>query len=155
MIMLGLVDEGMACIAAVRERYDGERRNPWNEFECGNNYARSMASYALLNAFSGFQFDMVNGLIGFNPVRTDNGNFRCFWSLDAAWGEFVMTPTGAEIQVLAGALPLQQIKLPFLDGSKAATISIGGHAAAATARDGGFVFDAPVTIGAGQRLVIG
>ncbi len=59
MIMTGLVDEGMTCVEAVRMRYDGERRNPWNEFECGSNYARSMASYALLNAFSGFEFDMV------------------------------------------------------------------------------------------------
>ncbi|MEZ4659689.1 MAG: GH116 family glycosyl hydrolase [Caldilineaceae bacterium] len=32
MIMQGLVDEGMECIEAVRQRYDGERRNPWNEF---------------------------------------------------------------------------------------------------------------------------
>ncbi len=59
MIMNGLVDEGMRCVEAIRMRYDGERRNPWNEFECGSNYARSMASYALLNAFSGFEFDMV------------------------------------------------------------------------------------------------
>ena len=51
MIMTGLVDEGMTCVEAIRQRYDGERRNPWNEFECGSNYARSMASYALLNAF--------------------------------------------------------------------------------------------------------
>ena len=28
MIMTGLVDEGMTCVAAIRRRYDGERRNP-------------------------------------------------------------------------------------------------------------------------------
>ena len=27
MIMNGLVDEGMTCVAAIRHRYDGERRN--------------------------------------------------------------------------------------------------------------------------------
>lgn len=153
MIMIGLVDEGMACIEAVRNRYDGERRNPWNEFECGNNYARSMASYALLNAFAGFQFDMVNGVIGFDPVRTDNGNFRSFWSLDAAWGEFVLTRAGAELHVLAGELPLRQLKLPTMD--KATTVKVDGQAIAATAQDGGFVFPAPLRIAAGQRLVIG
>ena len=46
--------EGVTVVKAVRDRHDGIRRNPWNEFECGSNYARSMASYALLNAFSGF-----------------------------------------------------------------------------------------------------
>ena len=73
--------------SAIRERYDGERRNPWNEFECGSNYARSMASYALLNAFSGFSFDLVQGMLGFDPVRSPQGKFRCFWSLDSGWGD--------------------------------------------------------------------
>lgn len=156
MIMLGLVDEGMTCIEAIRQRYDGERRNPWNEFECGNNYARSMASYALLNAFSGFQFDMTKGMIGFEPVRADaQGNFRCFWSLDAAWGEFVMTPNGAEVQVLQGELPLRELRLPSLSADKAATIQVGERTVEATSQDGSIVFDAPLQITAGQRLVIG
>lgn len=152
MIMVGLVDEGMTCIEAVRKRYDGERRNPWNEFECGSNYARSMASYALLNAFAGFQFDMVNKSIGFNPVRTNNGYFRCFWSLDSGWGEFVLTPTGCEVRVLAGELNLRQVKLPFLSGS--ATLTAAGTPVAATAGDSGFVFNTPVQIGAGQSLQV-
>ncbi|RME61552.1 MAG: hypothetical protein D6790_07615, partial [Caldilineae bacterium] len=62
MIMHGMVEEGMTCVEALRRRYDGERRNPWNEFECGSNYARSMASYALLLAFSGFRFDSARGM---------------------------------------------------------------------------------------------
>ena len=69
MIQSGLVDEGMAVVTAMRDRYDGEKRNPWNEFECGSNYARSMASYSLLNAFSGFQFDMVARL---DRLRSDS-----------------------------------------------------------------------------------
>ncbi len=48
MIQEGLVHEGLQIVRSVRERFDGERRNPWNEFECGSNYARAMASYALL-----------------------------------------------------------------------------------------------------------
>ncbi len=114
MIMVGLVDEGMRCVEAIRHRYDGERRNPWNEFECGNNYARSMASYALLNAFSGFQFDMVEGLVGFNPVQIPEEEFSCFWSLEAGWGQFRMTPVNCTLEVLYGSLPLRWLQLPFL-----------------------------------------
>jgi len=154
MIMLGLVDEGMRCIEAVRQRYDGERRNPWNEFECGNNYARSMASYALLNAFAGFQFDMVNGLIGFNPVRTDNGNFRCFWSLDAAWGEYVQTPSGAEVHVLGGELPLRQLQLPTLAGNKVQAINLADRAITYTQGADHLVFADRVAIGTGERLTV-
>ena len=112
MIMVGLVDEGMRCIEEIRRRYDGERRNPWNEFECGNNYARSMASYALLNAFSGFQFDMVQQTIGFDPIRTNGDRFRCFWSLDSGWGEVEMTTDALEIRVRYGELTLRNIRLP-------------------------------------------
>lgn len=65
MIYEGLLDEGLEVVEAVRHRYDGERRNPWNEFECGSNYARSMASYALLLALSGFVCDMTEGCLGF------------------------------------------------------------------------------------------
>jgi hypothetical protein len=153
MIMLGLVEEGMTCIEAVRQRYDGERRNPWNEFECGNNYARSMAAYALLNAFAGFHFDMVNQSIGFNPVQTNNGHFRCFWALDSGWGEFVQTPTGCEVRVLAGTLTLQQVKLPFLAGKQVA-VTTAGEAVAATADGDGFAFARAVPIATGQALQV-
>lgn len=35
-----------------------------------------MAAYALLNTFAGFKFDMTQGLIGFAPIRPENGHFR-------------------------------------------------------------------------------
>ncbi len=122
MIMTGLVEEGMTCVEAIRRRYDGERRNPWNEFECGSNYARSMAAYALLNAFAGFQFDLVHGHIGFAPVRMQEGHFRCFWSLGTGWGEVVFTPGKAEVKLLAGYLDVQSVALPL--GSDQAVESV-------------------------------
>jgi len=72
MIQEGMVEEGLEIVRVIRSRFDGDKRNPWNEFECGNNYARSMASYALLNALSGFSYDMVKGRIGFLPVISGN-----------------------------------------------------------------------------------
>ena len=35
LIYEGYVDEGVRIVRAVRNRYDGQRRNPWNEVECG------------------------------------------------------------------------------------------------------------------------
>lgn len=126
MIMTGMVDEGMRCVEAVRQRYDGERRNPWNEFECGSNYARSMASYALLNAFSGFEFDMTQGMIGFRPLRAKDGFFRCFWSLDSGWGEFILTPDTAEVVVRYGSLELDTLRLPFLAEQPPSGVNVEG-----------------------------
>lgn len=35
----------------VRDRYDGRRRNPFDEVECGHHYVRSMASWGVLEAW--------------------------------------------------------------------------------------------------------
>ncbi len=48
MIWEGLVTEGLAVARAVHDRYHPSRRNPWNEVECGDHYARSMASVVSL-----------------------------------------------------------------------------------------------------------
>lgn len=105
MIQEGLEEEGMDCIRALRDRYDGEKRNPWNEFECGSNYARSMASYALLLTYSGFRFDMGRKMIGFHPVHEND--FRSFWSLDSGWGEVVFAEDKKEIKILYGRLSVR------------------------------------------------
>jgi non-lysosomal glucosylceramidase len=111
MIQAGLVDEGMTCVTAIRARFDGEKRNPWNEIECGSNYARALASYALLNTFSGFQFDMVKSEIGFQPIVQKDGLSQFFWSLDSGWGRFVQSPKSRELTVLYGSLSLTALNL--------------------------------------------
>jgi hypothetical protein len=44
----GLHQQAEAVVNAVRGRHNGANRNPFNEPECGSYYARSMASWALL-----------------------------------------------------------------------------------------------------------
>jgi non-lysosomal glucosylceramidase len=87
LIYEGFVEEGVRIVEAVRDRHDGTNRNPWNEVECGNHYARSMASWALLPALSGFTYDMTAGVVDFNPaIRQEN--FNCFFSTGKAWGVY-------------------------------------------------------------------
>ncbi len=154
LIQEGLVDQGLQVVRAVRDRFDGEKRNPWNEFECGSNYARAMSSYSLLLAYSGFKFDMVKGMVGFNPVHMPGGNFRCFWSLDSGWGIFKATAEKITLSVLYGKLSIGTLSLPFIKGRKAASLSLAG-APAAFRQDGtDITFDTPVAIEAGSSLVI-
>ncbi|KPV48471.1 hypothetical protein SE17_37890, partial [Kouleothrix aurantiaca] len=75
----GWRDEGLEIVEALRARHDGVRRNPWDEVECGHHYARSMASWALLLALSGFTCDVDKGTLGFAPAVPDE-EFRCMWS---------------------------------------------------------------------------
>jgi uncharacterized protein (DUF608 family) len=111
LIYEGWLNEGLAIVAAVQARHDGVRRNPWDEVECGHHYARSMASWALLTALSGFHCDMGRGEISFAPMTdatTGPGVFRCFWSCGRGWGLYTQRQDAAagawtpEVQVLGG-----------------------------------------------------
>jgi len=110
MIYEGLIEEGLDIVSAVRDRFDGKRRNPWNEFECGSNYARAMSSYSLLLALSGFKYDIPNKLIRFTPVINED-NFKTFFSVSSAWGEFAINNSLAEINVLFGNIVISNIML--------------------------------------------
>jgi hypothetical protein len=154
MIQSGLVKEGMNVASAIRDRYDGEKRNPWNEFECGSNYARSMASYALLNAFGGFEFNMATGLIGFDPIQLKGGQFRCFWSLAHGWGIFVMKPNRVEINVLYGNLKVSTVNLPFLHGKKIQSVSLGKRLLEFTTNWGRLTLHEQACVKPGRKLTV-
>ena len=109
LISEGLVEEGLAVVRAIRNRYDGEKRNPWNEIEYGSNYARAMASFSLLPIFSGFSLDVPKKHIGFSPVVS--GDFRCMWNLGTGWGDFIKTEKKYTIVLADGTLTLKGISL--------------------------------------------
>ena len=86
--------EGLSCIEAIRERYDGKRRSPFNEAECGHHYARAMASWAAVLALTGFHYDGRNARITFAPATRLSQHF---WSSGSAWGTFRQEPTANSI----------------------------------------------------------
>jgi len=145
MIKRGMEEKGVECVAAVRNRYDGERRNPWNEFECGSNYARSMASYALLLTYSGFEYDMHHKLIGFKPIHQENSKF--FWSLQSAWGTVEFTQGCMTLSVLYGSLDIKQISLAF---TAVQNVTLDDVSLEFTYADGKILFNDVVTIGKGH-----
>lgn len=111
MLMHGMENEALEIVRAVRERYDGYKRNPWSEIECGASYARAMASYSFVIAYSGFTYDLSEGYIGFNPVRFENG-YSTFWSVGKAFGKFMFRDGEIILEVLYGKIELKKIGLP-------------------------------------------
>lgn len=103
MLQCGMENEALEIIRAIRERYDGKKRNPWAEIECGASYARAMASYSFLLTYSGFIFDLPKKLLGFKPVK----NGRYFWSVDGAWGTVDCSENEYTFNVLYGKLELE------------------------------------------------
>ena len=109
LILEGWLEDGLKLVKAVRDRHDGIRRNPWNEVECGHHYARSMSSWALLLALTGFHVDQGKGTMRFKPVNLDD-NMTAFWSNGKAWGTYSQTFDAASgvpsshIDVLGGTI---------------------------------------------------
>jgi len=118
MIYEGMIKEGLAVAMGTRNRHRGDRRNPWDEFECGHHYARSMASYALLLALSGYRCCAAENRLGFAP-RICEEDFRSFFSTATGWGLYTqrMEEGRAEftISLKYGSLLLERLDLPTAD----------------------------------------
>jgi hypothetical protein len=119
MIFEGYVEEGEKMIKAVRDRYDGEKRNPWNELECGSNYARSMASYAFMTIYSGFGFDMTEKHIGFAPIYSSG---KYLFSAQESWGTVEFDEEKFVLSVLGDPLTLNSISVPNVNTLTCVTI---------------------------------
>jgi uncharacterized protein (DUF608 family) len=154
MIQEGLIDEGLEIVKAIRDRYDGEKRNPWNEIECGSNYARSMASYTVLLDLSGFEFDLVKNHIGFNPPRMENGQFRCFWAVSSGWGTFEINPNGLVLSVQHGELKIKTLKLSILKERTPKTMCINNDLVKYEVENGKVKFTETILIEEDQKLVV-
>ena len=109
LIAAGLVDEGLELVAAARDRYDGYKRNPWNEVEAGDHYARSLASWGVFAALCGSRVDVVQGTLSFEPA-INAGDFSAFFVAGGAWGTYrqQIDPASGErewtVDVLYGSL---------------------------------------------------
>ena len=147
LIARGFVDEGLTVVRAARARHDGSRRNPWNDIECGSYYARSLSSYALVNAYLGMTFDQRVGEIGFRPARA--GQAVYFWSAGRGWGEIEFRGRTAILSVKGGELVVSRLRLPTLPGPA----TIDGRP---VRRDGDVVLlGERRTLRQGQHLVVG
>lgn len=120
----GLYEKGLSIVKSVRDRYDGEKRNPWNEMECGSNYARSMASFALLPIISGLIFDLPKKTLGFNPKI--KGDFRSFFSVGTGYGVMNLDKKSMNVSLLFGKLELCSFIIP--DGFKPKQLLLDGKA---------------------------
>ncbi|MHB1293984.1 MAG: GH116 family glycosyl-hydrolase [Anaerolineae bacterium] len=85
MVYEGLVEEGLTVARAVRARFDGRRRNPWDEQECGHHYARAMAAWALLPALSGQRYSAITHELCLRP-RWQPEEMRSLWTTWRGWG---------------------------------------------------------------------
>jgi uncharacterized protein (DUF608 family) len=106
MLYEGMKEDGLKCIRAIRNRFDGEKRNPFDEIECGHHYARAMAAWSSVLALSDFHYSGVTKTMSFTSKP---GLY--FWSNGYAWGMCEITSLQVKLSVLCGKLDINKLML--------------------------------------------
>jgi non-lysosomal glucosylceramidase len=110
MLYEGQTGNGLKCISNIRARYDGRKRSPFDEAECGHHYGRAMASWSAILAITGFHYSGVTKEITFGDITG-----KYFWSDGYAYGtvEISDAENGKSVllNVLNGKLDISQVTI--------------------------------------------
>jgi non-lysosomal glucosylceramidase len=150
----GMTEHGVQSYSDVRARYDGVRRNPWDEPECGHHYARAMSSWSGVLAMSGFRYGGPERRVVVAPRA--RGPFRSFWSAGPGWGSFSLTARQLEMRVDEGTLPVRKVEIAMAVRSARVTLAGVAVPCDVETRDGRAIVTLrnEVTIGPTQALRI-
>ena len=122
-----MVEEGLAVIKCIDERYAPEKRNPYSDIEYGNHYTRAMSGYAPFVSITGFRYDANKKSIGFNPKFRKN-DFKSAFITAAGWGSFSQKRFAKyqsnNLEIKSGELELKNIKLNFEKNVKISSIKV-------------------------------
>jgi hypothetical protein len=110
-----------------------------------------MASYALLLALSGFEFDMVKGHIGFSP-KINHDNFHSFWSLNTGWGSFEIQENKIRFTVKWGHICLNSFACSAFKTKQIETITVGDRKVSFAVKDGCVRFESAIDIKVDEAL---
>jgi len=106
----GMGAEGVELVGHIRARYDGKKRNPFNEAECGHHYARAMAAWAELLAWSGFHYDGTTGTLHVTAQSSP-----MFFAFGTGWGTWRTEESAGQrrvrLDIYEGKLRLRRVWL--------------------------------------------
>lgn len=112
LIQAGRVRDGLKVVRDIRQRYDGHKRSPFDEAECGHHYARALASWGLIPALSGFHYSALSRTMKISPSRQ---RVTWPWAAAGAWGTLEIIPQKRTariiLEVLHGSISLSRFQL--------------------------------------------
>ncbi|MCB1127580.1 MAG: hypothetical protein KDM81_13890, partial [Verrucomicrobiae bacterium] len=156
-----LLQDGLAVARAIHDRYDARLRNPFNEIECSDHYARAMASYGAYQAVCGFNCHGPHGHVEFAPRLTPH-DFRAAFVTAEGWGTFaqrkVRDRLDASLEIQHGTLRLRSVGLGTLwsAGIAGVHVTLAGQPVPARLvnKENGatIIFSDPLTLAPGQPL---
>ena len=108
-------------------RYDAALRNPYNEIECSDHYARAMASYGAFISASGYEYHGPKGHIGFAP-RLSPENFKAPFTSAQGWGTFTQQITATcqkeSINIKWGTLKINTMSFEVPAGKRIGEVKV-------------------------------
>jgi len=157
----GQVEPALRILEAARGRYDGRKQSPWNDVECGDHYVRAMASWALLEAASGYRYDAGRAEIGFAPVIRPE-DFRAPFVARDGWGTFAQRVSGdTQVETIAlayGTLAVEVLRFRPPGTVQSVTVTVDGQPVPVTSsQDSGeviLVLEECLILRAGQTLAV-
>lgn len=110
MLQEGQTADGLKCIRNIRDRYDGRKRSPFDEAECGHHYGRAMASWSAMLALTGFHYSGVTREMTFGNITG-----KYFWSNGYSYGTVDLSVKDGikqvNLNVLSGKLDVAKISV--------------------------------------------
>ncbi len=163
----GHVEEGMAVARAIYDRYSTGKRNPYNEIECSDHYARAMMAHGTYLAALGFEHHGPRGHLGFAP-KIGPDDFRAAFTVGAGWGTYTQQRRDgtfkADVHLRFGRLarlrsfavevagPVRRVDAVLLSGGRRRDVRVRSWR-----QDGNrlrLTFASPVDLEAGRRLQV-
>ncbi|HKK62434.1 MAG TPA: GH116 family glycosyl hydrolase, partial [Bacteroidales bacterium] len=110
LIFSGQLVEGLNIVEAMRKRYDGSARNPFNAKKTAGNNAPALSAWSVYQAMSGYSYNGLKGTMKFSPAE-DVLPHRYIWTTDRGWGTITASRAKVELKCLSGELELDKFSL--------------------------------------------
>ena len=122
-----MTDEALVITRAIHDRYHAAKRNPYNEIECSDHYARAMASYGTFITACGFEYHGPKGYLRFAP-RWNRDKFKTAFTSAEGWGAYSQVNNNDEQQhtltLKYGSLLLNKLSFDNLRDQKIKSVSV-------------------------------
>jgi len=109
MLANGILKQALEIVKTARKRYDGTKRNPFDEYECGHWYGRALSSFALIQGLTGIRYDSIEKTLYMK--KWTKKNFNIFFSTEGGWGIAGIKKGKPFAQILYGNIDIREIKI--------------------------------------------
>lgn len=127
MMAEGMTEESLVLTRVIHDRYHAYKRNPFNEIECSDHYARAMSSYGTFINACGFSYHGPKGHLGFSPKLTPE-NFKAPFTSAEGWGSYSQQRNekqfSSKLKVAYGKLKLKKLTVDLDENHKANKVQV-------------------------------